>query len=497
MNRRQFIKSTTGGMGAVVLPASGTSAVTAKQTEPLGTEGLVIGAGVAGLTCARELVARNHQVTVLEARPDRYGGRLWTSDVWRAYPDARASTLNIPVDMGASWIHGVVNNPITTLAARIKASLVESRYDRSVLYGPDGRLTNENALGLTDLASATRHAISAGQSADRDQSLYQTIWSGTHADAKTSHEQALIRFLMSARYETEYGGSVSGIGLGSHRRIRVGEMSTFWFDDQGKDRLRVTGEDMMFLKGYTQIADHLASGLNIKLGKTVTRIDYSDTRVNVLTSDGSSYRADRVVVTVPLGVLKKGAIDFAPALPSMQAHAIRRIGMGVLNKLYLKFDSPFWVDGNDVKTTTDWIESVPPAGDTLQTWTEWVNFTGSLQQNVLLAFSAADAAVELESLSDEQIIHSAMTRLRRLYGKKAMAPTHFMRTRWSKDPYTYGSYSFNAAGTTPKSRSELATPINGKLFFAGEATDTDYFGTVHGAYQSGIDVARKVIKSWP
>jgi len=496
MDRRHFLQTTAGAVGAAVLPACGQDSEQAAKSKTFDTQVLVIGAGIAGLAAARSLVDSKYQVTVLEARPDRYGGRLWTSDTWRTHLAAPASMgpLGTPLDLGASWIHGATNNPITALARQLNAITATTSYDRSVLYGPAGQLTDHDRLGLSALRIEIKRAVKAGQNAKMDKSLYDTIWSGTNASRKSAADQGLMRFLMSAEYETEYGGSVSGLGLGSARSVAVGEMSTYWCDYEGNNRLNISGEDKVLTQGFSQIAEHLAKGLSIKLDQQVTGIDYSGARVIVRTSDNSTYTADRVIVTVPLGVLKKGSISFTPALPKKHEEAIKHIGMGVLNKLYMKFDAPFWVDGSNVKFSTNWIESVPPATDSEQTWTEWVSFTGPLKKNVLLGFSAADAALEMEAMSDRQIIDSAMRRLKLIYGNKALNPTHFMRTRWSQDPYTMGSYSFNALGTTERSRSDLATPIDNKLYFAGEATDSDYYGTVHGAYQSGIDTAAKIIK---
>lgn len=158
--------------------------------------------------------------------------------------------------------------------------------------------------------------------------------------------------------------------------------------------------------------------------------------------------------------------------------------MGVLNKLYLKFDEPFW------DTDVDWIESVPPVTEGTQTWTEWVSFKKALGANVIMGFSAADAGVQQEALSDDALVASAMARLRRLYGAAVpAAPVGFVRTQWQRDPFAYGAYSFNALGVTPNTRKALAQPVADRLYFAGEATDPDYYGTVHGAYLSGQAVA--------
>lgn len=124
----------------------------------------------------------------------------------------------------------------------------------------------------------------------------------------------------------------------------------------------------MFAAGYEVIATHLAQGLNITTGQRVTRVDTSGTGVQVTTERGS-LNADAVVVAVPLGVLKAGHISFMPRLPDAQAQAIQALGMGLLNKLYLKFDTDFWT----ADSPTDWIESIGAPGAARQEWTQWVN----------------------------------------------------------------------------------------------------------------------------
>lgn len=471
MKRRELLKTGLGLASAVVLPACGGAAGADKPSV------LVIGAGVAGLTAARDLVQAGHTVTVLEAR-ERIGGRLWTDN-----------SLGVPLDMGASWIHGINNNPIKALANRIGAVMATTTYDSGVLYGSDGLETDDAALGLDDLSDALDTAVQAGQGSDVDVSLFSTLWSGTGAVSKPAAEQGLLRFLMSRQYETEYGASVSGVWQDGVRSVSEGmqEMSTNWFDDS-RNRLGIGGDDQVFAQGYAQVAAHLATGLDVRFGEQVSAINHSGSAVLVSTNKGS-HRADRVVVTVPLGVLKKNTIAFTPALPATHRDAIAQLGMGVLNKLYLKFDTAFW------DTDVDWIESVPPAGESTQTWTEWVNFKRVLGANVLMGFSAADAGVQQEGLSDADVVASAMARLRLIYGSNIPDPAGFARTRWLNDPLAVGSYSFNALGVSSTTRTALAQPVGGRLYFAGEATDPDYYGTVHGAYLSGQTVAANILNS--
>ncbi|NBF18709.1 monoamine oxidase, partial [Pseudomonas sp. Fl4BN2] len=122
------------------------------------------------------------------------------------------------------------------------------------------------------------------------------------------------------------------------------------------------------LDGYGVLVDNLASGLDIRLGHVVNSISYNaDTDVTVSTSKGV-FAGRRVVVTLPLGVLQSGAVSFSPELPAAKQTAIAKLGMGLLNKCYLRFPYSFWDGG------LDWINYVPDR-TRYGRWTEWVSFT--------------------------------------------------------------------------------------------------------------------------
>jgi monoamine oxidase len=108
---------------------------------------------------------------------------------------------------------------------------------------------------------------------------------------------------------------------------------------------------------------------------------------------------------------------------------------------------------------------------------------------VLLGFNAAERGRHIEALTDQQIVKSAMDTLKVMFGDEIPEPQDYQITRWAADPFSCGSYSFNAVGSTPQMRDDLASPLQHRLFFAGEATQRDYFGTAHGAYLSGVRAA--------
>ena len=137
----------------------------------------------------------------------------------------------------------------------------------------------------------------------------------------------------------------------------------------------------------------------------------------------------------------------------------------------------------------DWLGQIDPGpGD----WMEWVSLAKPLRQPVLIGFHAGPSAVALEALDDAAVVASAMASLRRLYGPGIPEPIGVQISRWHADPFSGGAYSFNALGSTPVDRQVLAKPLAQRLFFAGEASHPNLFGTVHGAYLSGLRAAAEL-----
>ena len=176
-------------------------------------------------------------------------------------------------------------------------------------------------------------------------------------------------------------------------------------------------------------------------------------------------------------------VRFSPELPGEKRQAIAALGMGVLNKCYLKFSQPSGL------RRTGWIYPAK-RGE----WVEWVSFMRAARWPVLLGFNAADHGRTIEDWSDEQIVASAMETLRTLFGRNVCEPLDYQITRWASDPFARGAYSFNALGSTPRMRDHLAQRLDSKVFFAGEATERKHYGTVHGAYESGLRAAQEIME---
>ncbi|WP_374338870.1 flavin monoamine oxidase family protein [Leeia sp.] len=415
---------------------------------------LVLGAGMAGLAAARTLVSQGHAVTLLEAR-ERIGGRIWTSTVW---PD-------VPVDMGASWIHGTQGNPLVSLARQAGARTQATRYASTTSYTPRlGKFTPAIENDLEAWREVIEQALHNVSTQGPDVAVRTVVERAVGWDKLDEDDRAYINYLLNDHFEQEFAGSAE-------------ELSARHFDSEGFD-----GDDVLFPQGYSQLTDWLARGLTVRLGTVVQSVEQDEREVRVQTSQGR-WVADHVIVTLPLGVLQSGQVQFSPPLPQAKQTAIRSLGMGVLNKCYLRFPKVFWPN-------TDWLTVMPDVAHRGQ-WQEWINLHRIARQPVLLGFNAVEFGRAIEGWSDRDVVHSAMQTLRSVFGTQIPEPSRWQLTRWGQDPYARGAYSFNKLGSTPEMRDQLAAS-SGRLHFAGEATHRDYFATVHGAWLSGVQAARRL-----
>ncbi len=441
-------------------PSNASNASAPEQQRP--DRIFIIGAGMAGLAAARELTQQHYQVTVLEAR-DRIGGRVWTDRSWPG----------ITLDLGASWIHGVIGNPIADLARRVNAPTLPTDYDSVAVHDTAGRrLTPQEQAALDQrfehvLAAVAEMRRQRRASGAADLPLGEALRATIEHQDFSTRELRELWYAINSAIEHEYAADVDWLSL-------------YHWDEP----YELDGGDVIFPQGYDALAYDLAQGLDVRLNQIVTRIEYNAPSVKVMTNR-DSFEADRVVVTLPLGVLKRGAVEFSPGLPARKQQAIGRLGMNVLNKVYLRFAEAFWRDDD-----TDWIGYV---AERKGEWVEALNIHHYTRQPILLLFNAAAYGSFIESLSDADIVDQAMQRLRVMYGADIPNPEGWLITRWLSDPFAGGSYSHLPVGATPDDRAALAEPINDRVFFAGEATMIEQAATVHGAYLSGVREAQRIM----
>ena len=417
---------------------------------------IVVGAGVAGLCAAQTLQQKGRRVLILEAR-DRIGGRIWTDN-----------SAGIPLDLGASWIHGVRGNPIAAVADQQGATLVFTDYDDMQRFDAAGEKLSGDLDRRVEmlLDRYIERAREYAESQNHDLSLQSALDAVLRAYPLDIHDMRLINYAVNTAVEHEYAADSD-------------QLSAWYFDTQKE----FDGNDAIFKRGYRTIVDFLAQNLDIRLNHVVQRIVSSNSRVALIAAQGV-WHAQTALITVPPGVLQRDGITFEPPLPAARQQALGRIGMGVLNKCCLIFPEVFWDDA----TLLGYV------GERKGEWAEWLNVNALLGAPVLIGFNAGAYARTLETQSDAQIVAAAMHTLRRMYGNTIPNPSDYRITRWAADPFAFGAYSFLAVGATPEDYDTLAQPVDNRLFFAGEHTQRDYPATVHGAYLSGKRAANEILR---
>ena len=402
---------------------------------------------MAGLGAARMLQDAGTRVTVIEAR-DRIGGRTHTSQLW---PD-------LPVDMGASWVHGTTGNPLTALARDVGLRLTPTDYERSVTYDAGGRPVpfRKAAKQALKLVEQARKRV---DDAEADLSLKAAVEASPDWQALSPEDRRVARLAINTRIEHEYSGDWSRLSA--------------WHFDDGID---FPGNEAVVTPGFGPIVSHLAHGLDLRLGEAVIAIAPTPKGVEVTTRLGT-HRADHAIITLPLGVLQAGGIRFAEPLDHQRQRAIDGLGMGLLNKCVLRFDRVFW------PADMDWIDFLGPVENL---WADWTSYLPATGQPLIVGFNAARMADEVEALDDRDTTASAVAALRAMFGSAVPNPVGAQISRWRQDPFALGAYSFIAAGTSRKDRKALfGAEWEDRLFFAGEATSADQPSTVHGALLTG------------
>lgn len=459
-------------MGTRLLAFGQVSPAGGDRSAASGERVLVVGAGIAGLAAAHDLHENGYQVTVLEAR-ERIGGRIWTD----------RSRHGSPFELGATWIHGATDdNPIVQLAARLGVPTRQTRYENEQIYAPEGRPLGRpeqeqayEAFGrlVRTLAELRHRRMSVGApDLPLSVAIEEVLANGALGHLDPLGRQALSLSINTV-FEHEAAADAADLSLFHGLDVVCAKLRT-------KD---VSQIDVLVTGGYDRIVQHLAAGLDIRLGQVVRQVAYDVNRVT-LSTDHGVFVGDRAVVTLPLGVLQSGMVEFTPPLPPTKCAALGHLGMNVLNRVYLRFAEPFW-DGTEV------IRYISPRpGEWGETYS-LIPYTG---EPALYLFNGAGFGKALEQFDDDTIVGAAMMMLRRLYGGQVPVRPEAVRiTRWAADPFARGSYSHVRPGGSEEDFDALAAPVDERLFFAGEATDPHNPATVHGAYNSGRREARRIL----
>lgn len=447
---------------SVFLPSPEGTFVTKRQ-QSSSPSVIVIGGGISGIAAARSLHDASFKVILLESR-DRIGGRIHTD-----------YSFGCPVDMGASWLHGVCNeNPLAPLIRCSKLTLYRTSGDNSVLYDHD-----LESCALFDLGGhqvPQKIVIEIGV-------IFEKILKETVKVRDENSDDMSVRQAISIVFDRHPELRQEGL---AHEVLQwyICRMEAWFAADADMISLKtwdqehvLTGGHGLMVQGYLPLLKALAKDIDIRLNHRVSKISRGANKVMVTLDDGRKFIADAAISTLPIGVLKANLVAFEPKLPDWKVSAISDLGMGNENKIALRFNNVFWPN-------EELLGIVAP---TSYKCGYFLNLHKAAGHPVLVYMAAGRFAYDLEKFSDECAVDFVMQQLRKMF-PQATEPVQYLMSRWGSDLNSLGCYSYDAVGMPEDIYDKLRAPV-GNLFFAGEAVSMENQGSLHGAYSSGIMAA--------
>lgn len=443
MDRRRFIRQTVlFSTGALLLPSALTSCRKEELFEGETYTGkvIVIGAGAAGLYAGHILKSKGIDFTILEAS-GIHGGRM----------GKLTGFCDMPLDLGAQWLHG------------------------------------KNSIAGNLVASS-------GTTITRDESDMQYWFQNQFVSTLPTDVEALFTDEDAPDVSFENYATQSGLGT-EYKYIIEGFAGDF-----GADASRISvaetlreeenwcsgDDDFKFRETFYDLIDiNIAAGImgNIVFNTPVTKIDYSGNSIVVTDAGNNAHTADKIIIAVPITILKANSISFIPALPTAKTDAFQKIGMDAGMKVFLKFSSKFYsqniVGGTICAAYAD--ESVGKSGT----------------DHVLLAFIMGEQAESLTALgSDQAIVNALLGELDLMFnGQATPAYIDSHVQNFTTLPYIRGAYSYATVGIGD-ARTIAAQSVDDKLFFAGEAMNLNgHHQTVHGALETGYREVINILNS--
>lgn len=436
---------------------------------------IVVGAGWAGLTAANALRNAGIDHVVLEGR-DRIGGRAHTVDL-----------DGVPIDLGCSWIHDPIGNPLTRFAdqAAVARRDADHTLDAVTYRMWDGRLDRE--LEQAEKLSALVHGASfmfveaAGIAAElgATASIYDGAQRyldrhGVAGDARR-HAEFVIRSL------SELSENFPWTKLSLHHAVQ-------------RDLLYSGGLGVFPVGGYERLYRAMAGPEPVLLSHEVEAIERARDGVAVhVTVPGTRrrvvFRGSHVIVAVPLGVLKaRRGLRFVPSLPPDKVAAIDRVGFGHIEKVAMRFDDAFWADATHTHILH--VSRRPQFRFPL-----WVDVDRISGEPALVVFSGGEDARRVRALGARGALEVTLDRLREILGRDVPRPRAWQVTNWGGDRFTEGGYTATALGSSPDDFDVLAAPVDGRVLFCGEHTHRQRYAHADGAMSSGIREAKRLLRS--
>ncbi len=450
MDRKHFLRlMALGGLVPIVLPGCRKYG----PVDPYNGSVIIVGAGAAGLYAAKLLKEAGATVTVFEAN-DRIGGRI----------KELTGFADFPIEIGAEEIHGQ-RSVWHEMVFKTNAAEVDS--DGDDLFFIDAALQTEDDI-----------ADDSGYKALME--LVENI--GDYTGADQSFDAYLAQKGIQAKYLPLANALFGGENGTSNDLLSVSGIAR-------EDGLWSAGNKNFLLKNrsFKSILDEEFADVipDVRLNSLVISIEYNGDTVRVRDGTGTYHEADKVIVTSSVAVLKSSVIQFDPPLPFTKTDAMSKIGMAHGMKVILKFSSRFWPDD----TGSIFGSGLVPEF--------WVTSGGgrSAADHVLTAFVHGTNAANLAAQGNN-LVAVVCAELDQIFGGTAatgsLIGSHV--ENWHADPLVLGTYSYPLVGMAPGARRELAAPVDGKVYFAGEATHFEgHPATVHGAMESARRAVEEIV----
>jgi monoamine oxidase len=414
---------------------------------------IIIGGGISGLTAAKKLLELGHQVTILEA-DNRLGGRIHTVQ----------GKFSQPVELGAEFIHG--KQPLTF-------ALMKEARCKSVLRKGNHYTIINGDLDKGDLV---------------DDGWNKLI----HELNKLQEDTDLANFLDTRFGSPEYEGLrervrrfAEGFDIADVDRVSAISLRNEWSNNDEEHQYHIAG-------GYQKLIHYLdkkvrVMGGTILTGSKVVEIRWRKGKVTAVLENGSTHDAEKVIITVSLGILKSGGLRFDPPLRNHE-EAFRNIGFGGVIKFLFEFKEPFWENldtrsfkklsfiFSDAQVPTWWTQQP----DKFPLLTGWLGGPPSIaaSKEIDQQYDRAERSLCYILKCDPTFLRSQIS--------------HWHIANWNEDRNYFGAYTYPMVRTSD-ARKLLSTPIDDTLFFAGEGLhEGDSSGTVEAALASGMRVAEAI-----
>lgn len=480
---------------------------------------VIVGCGISGIAAAQRLVkAGFDHVRILEAT-SRSGGRIKTGRLG-----------NNLVEIGANWIHGPSEgNPVFCLARQYgllepEALTPENQamdigghppWIPSVFTSSGRKLNTEDISPAMEMFVELLSESSEFQNQNgepcasvgdfvRTEVVKRAADKWKDMDSSTrSLQLCVISNLLKVECCVNGTHSMDEVGLGA-----FGQYKTL----PGLDCTFPGGYEGLIQKMMLELPDDLVTYNQPVRCVLWHNAEKGETSVMVECDDGERIIADHVIITVPLGYLKKHhSTLFHPPLPLHKLHSVQRLGFGTNNKIFVEFNVPWWDADCEVihlvwEDEDAMVDQVP---DIQRSWIKKLfGFTvlkpTERYGHVLCGWIAGRESEYMETLSEQEVAQAITLLIRRFTGNPTISPQRVLRSQWFHDPWTFGSYSHLGSGCSEQDLDNMMEPLPPKgsqsqplqVLFAGEATHPCYFSTVHGALLTGWREADRLISHY-